>query len=176
MKIKHILISTIATLVLVGCSESQQSPPAPEIQLTEPAAEVPAQPSPSALEAEPDQPVSETVKPEPPTAKAPDISMHKAAEAGNITAIKQHLDAGADVNATHDGWTPLHYAASAGHKEVAELLIAKGAAVNVKNDLNDRTPLDWATHPDNPNNTAETADLLRKHGGKTSQELKAEGK
>ena len=33
-----------------------------------------------------------------------------------------------------------------------------------------------ATHPENPNDTAETADLLRKHGGKTGEELKAEGK
>ena len=38
------------------------------------------------------------------------------------------------------------------------------------------TPLDMTTHPDNPNASAETADLLRKHGGKTRKELKAEGK
>jgi len=47
--------------------------------------------------------------------------------------------------------------------------------VNAK-DFYDDTPLDWATRPDNPNDTAETADLLRKHGGKTGEELKAEGK
>ena len=47
------------------------------------------------------------------------------------------------------------------------LLIAKGADVNVKNDVG-YTPLDW-NHPD-------TAALLRKHGGKTGEELKAEGK
>ena len=28
----------------------------------------------------------------------PDISIHKAAEEGNIEAVKQHLDAGADVS------------------------------------------------------------------------------
>ena len=38
------------------------------------------------------------------------------------------------------------------------------------------TPLDIATNPENPIDTAETADLIRKHGGKTSEELKAEGK
>jgi len=38
------------------------------------------------------------------------------------------------------------------------------------------TPLDVATHPDNPNASAETADLLRKHGGKTREELKAKAK
>ncbi len=32
-----------------------------------------------------------------------------------------------------------------------------------------------ATHPENPNDTDEIAALLRKHGGKTSAELKAEG-
>ena len=50
-----------------------------------------------------------------------------------------------------------------------------GADVNAKFD--GRTPLDVATHPDNTNkNKAELADLLRKHGGKTGEELKAEGK
>ena len=34
------------------------------------------------------------------------------------------------------------------------------------------TPLDFATDPDNPNDT-EAVDLLRKHGGKTGEELKA---
>jgi ankyrin repeat protein len=51
--------------------------------------------------------------------------------------------------------------------EVIELLIAKGADVNAKAD-NGKTPLDWAY--------GETADLIRKHGGKTGEELKAEGK
>jgi ankyrin repeat protein len=73
------------------------------------------------------------------------------------------------------GWTPLYYAAVSGRKEVAELLITGGADVNAKSD-DGKTPLDMTTHPNNPNDTAETADLLRKHGGKTSEELKAEGK
>jgi cytohesin len=105
---------------------------------------------------------------------AADISIHKAAEKGNIEAVKQHLADGTDVD-VKGGWmvgTPLHYAAN---KEIAELLIARGAAVNAKDEDGD-TPLDIATHPDNPNASAETADLLRKHGGKTGEELKAEGK
>ena len=115
----------------------------------------------------------------------PDISIHKAAREGNIEAVKQHLAAGADVNAKDEvyGGTPLHWAAGEGQKEVVELLLAKGADVNAKN--NDGvTPLDAAIvgiafvsrgevimhkHP-------EIADLLRKHGGKTGEELKAEGK
>ena len=68
-------------------------------------------------------------------------------------------------------WTPLHEAAKAGRTEVAELLIAEGANVNAKNKNGD-TPLDWAII----NDETETADLLRKHGGKTGEELKAEGK
>ena len=48
--------------------------------------------------------------------------------------------------------------------------LAAGADVNVKAD-NGKTPLDWAIEI----NRTENADLLRKHGGKTSEELKAEG-
>ena len=62
-----------------------------------------------------------------------------AALEGNIEAVKQHLAAGADVNA--------------------------------KNNYGN-TPLDVAIK----RKRTETADLLRKHGGKTGEELKAEGK
>jgi len=49
--------------------------------------------------------------------------------------------------------------------------IAKGADVNAK--MKDRwTPLDEAIAV----NQTEIADLLRKHGGKTGEQLKAEGK
>ncbi len=54
-----------------------------------------------------------------------------------------------------------------GHYEppvAVRLLIAKGVHVNAKNVL-DETPLDLA-------DDKETADLLRKHGGKTGAELK----
>ena len=73
----------------------------------------------------------------------PDISIHEAAEAGNIEVVKQHLAAGTDVNAKNE-WgdgesTPLHYAAFNGHKEIAELLIAKGADVNAKDGIGGKT-------------------------------------
>ena len=101
-------------------------------------------------------------------------SIHKAAEKGNIEAVKQHLAAGTDVNAKDDafGGTPLHHASGSGRNEIAELMIAEGAAVNAKDEDGD-TPLDWATHPDNPDASVETANLLRKHGGKRGEELKA---
>ena len=133
----------------------------------------------------------------------PDISIHQAAYDGNIEAVKQHLAAGTDVNAKDgDGTTPLHLAALMGHKEIVGLLIAKGADVNAKGskygitpllnaamggykettelliaegaDVNVRgflgkTPLNMAVDE----GKKEIADLLRKHGGKTSRELRA---
>jgi len=53
--------------------------------------------------------------------------------------------------------------------EIAKLLIVKNADVNAK-DVEGQTPLDWAVG----GNHKETADLLRKHGGKTGEELIAE--
>ena len=145
--------------------------------------------------------VAEAASLEPPTV-APDISIHEAAMEGNIEAIKQHLAAGTDVNPKGKyEETPLHPAAARGHKEIAELLIAKGADLNAKDMMGDtplaaaaffrhkavaellianganvntmnldgETPLDYATK-------GELADLIRKHGGKAGEELKAEGK
>jgi len=147
-------------------------------------------------------------KPEPPTTKAPDISIHEAAAKGNIEAVKQHLADGADVNlkmsfdgatalnhaAWHghmeiiqlllengananakrnDGWAPLHDAVYKGHKEIVELLIANGADMNAKFD--GKTPLDLVVGKDSSREKA-MSDLLRKHGGKTGEELKAEQK
>jgi len=67
------------------------------------------------------------------------VSIHAAAVVGNIEAVKQHLAAGADVNAK---------------------------------DNVGKTPLDWAIRFQ----LTELADLLRKHGGKTGEELEAAGK
>ena len=150
---KHLLITTIATVFLVGCGEAQQSAPAPETQ--------------------PVEPVAEAAQPKPPTTKAPDISILDAAKAGDIETVKQHLATGTEMDVKgKDGWTSLHWAASSDHKEIVELLIAAGAKVNAEDTAGEyrgSTPLDWAPK-------TETADLLRKHGGKTAAELKAEGK
>jgi ankyrin repeat protein len=131
------------------------------------------------------------------------MSIHEAAELGNIEAVKQHLAAGTDVD-VKGGWlggTPLHYAARDSHKEIIELLIAKGADLNAKGsigqtslhdaterghketaelliatgadvnakDMYGETPLHFAIIYNKTN----IADLLRKHGGKTGEELKA---
>jgi ankyrin repeat protein len=120
---KHLLLTTIAAVVLVGCG--------------------------------------------------PSVDIHQAAKAGNIKAVKQHLDAGADVElkCVNCGGTVLGHAAEEGHKEIAELLIAEGADVNAKvvsGPKQGLTPLDAANEANHP----EIADLLRKHGGKTGEELK----
>ena len=88
---KHLLLTTIAAVLLVGCGPS-----------------------------------------------ASERALLEASRKGNIEAVKQHLAAGADVNAKKNSG---------------------------------RTPLDHAITGKHP----ETADLLRKHGGKTGEELKAAG-
>ena len=129
----------------------------------------------------------------------PSVDIHEAARTGNIEVVKQYLAAGGDVNAKNKlEETPLHIAAPQGHKEIAELLITKGADVNAKSaaistplhfveekdiakililngaDVNaisvSGTPLDVAIEED----YTETAGLLRKHGAKTAEELKAD--
>jgi len=162
---KHLLLTTIAAVLLVGCGESQQSAPSPETTPVEPVRQF-------GVDVGMIVPVAKAAKIGPPTAKE---SIHRAAETGNIEAVKQHLAAGVDVNAKDKyGMTPLHNAAFEGHKEIAELLINKGANVNVKLEsglFKGHTPLNIAIEFKH----TEIADILRKHGGKTGAELKAEG-
>ena len=107
-----------------------------------------------------------------------ELSLIEAARKGNIEAVKKHIANSKqgffnniDVNAADVlDKTALHYAAAEDHKEIAELLIGKGADVNAKNEK-DETPLDCGTK----NKRSKISDLLRKHGGKTSEELKAAG-
>ena len=103
--------------------------------------------------------------------------LHIAARFSRYEIAKLLISKGADVNARNDdGFTPLHQAAysfTEGPQKIRtiELLISKGANVNSKGESGG-TPLDiantWGREP--------AADLLRKHGGKSAEELKAEGK
>ena len=92
-----------------------------------------------------------------------------AVAGGDMDAVKMFLNAGTDVNEeVQHGWTSMHEAAVFGHAEVAKLLIKNGANVNAWDGY--ETPLDVSA------DESKFADLLRNHGGKTGEELKAEGK
>ena len=96
--------------------------------------------------------------------------LHSALFVKRKEIAKLLIAKGADVNTkSEEGATPLHLAATSGHNEIVELLIAKGADVNA-NKVYGETPVDSARFQ------PETANLLRNHGGKTGDELKAEGK
>jgi ankyrin repeat protein len=61
------------------------------------------------------------------------ISLHDAAEKGNLEAIIAHKLSGADLNAkTNSGWTPAHSAANNGKTEALKTLHALGADLNAK--------------------------------------------
>ena len=98
--------------------------------------------------------------------------LHHAASTGNKDIAELLIIKGANINAkdTPFGCTPLHVATE-GNKEIVELLISKGANLNAKMSRG-RTPLDVAIRFEQ----SEIADLLRKHGAKTGEELKTEGK
>jgi cytohesin len=100
-------------------------------------------------------------------AKRGDSPLHDAARNGHKEIVELLIAKGANVNLGSD--SPLHDAARNGHKEIVELLIAKGANVNLlRGSYSYSTPLDKAK------NKKEIFDLIRKHGGKTREELKDE--
>jgi hypothetical protein len=67
--------------------------------------------------------------------------LHLAAQDGHKKDVESLLEAHADPNTkTRFGWTALHYAAKAGHKEI---LLKAGASVDPTDD-NHRTPLNYS--------------------------------
>ena len=102
--------------------------------------------------------------------------LHTSALLGLEEMTELLIAKGANVKVKDDfGTTPLHQAAQEGYKEVVELFIANGADVNSLNEDRE-TPLDLLSSQELIGETAETAIILRKHGAKTGEELKAEGK
>jgi ankyrin repeat protein len=160
---KHLLLTTIAAVVLVGCSK----PPPPNISIHIAAIKGNVEAVKQHLSAGTDVNTKN---------KEGATPLHRAAYNGHIEIAELLISKGADVNAKDNaGGTPLHEAAIEGHKEMAALLIYKSAGVNAKytfSSYKGMTPLDFAIGV----KQAETADFLRKHGGKTGEELKAEGK
>ena len=171
---KHLLLTTIAAVVLVGCGEGSR-----HLNLYEAAESGDIEAVKQHLAAGADvnaidrrgwTPLHQAdVRKKRSGGWTP---LHYAAYGGHKEIAELLIDNNADVSAKDQHrTTPLHYVVAGGHKKAAELLIGKGADVNTK-DAAGMTPLDFANIYNHP----ETADLLRKHGGKTGEELKAEGK
>jgi len=168
---KHLLFTTIAAVVLVGCG-----PQPPDISIHDAARE-------GNIEAVKQHLATGTDV----NARNGDGStpLLGAARKGHKEIAELLIANGADVNAkveyaigveSIEGWTPLHVAAAEGHKEIADLLITKGAGVNAMDDTR-RSPLDWAQKvevwhsPKIKVGKKETADLILKNGGKPGYEL-----
>ncbi len=89
-----------------------------------------------------------------------------AAYSGNIEAVKVLIQHGAVINTRRlNGWMPIHRAASRGHVEVVEILIQHHAELNAR--VWGQTPL----HLAEKGKHKDVADLLRKYGGITNQNI-----
>ena len=93
-------------------------------------------------------------------------------QSGNVKIVNKLILSGANVDTMDgkDGNSTMHRAAELGKIEIIKLLIENKADINFANKLQ-ATPLDYAI-----DQSAEVTNLLRKHGAKTGEELKAEGK
>jgi len=74
-----------------------------------------------------------------------------ASQFGHVEIVRMLLDAGEDPNrynpvGGHSHSTPLHQAAGAGHLEVVELLVERGAMLDWKDTMWNATPVEWAKH------------------------------
>ena len=81
-------------------------------------------------------------------------ALHQAVKTGDADRVRQLLDAGADVNVRESSkerlqWTALHWAAFRGDKEIAALLISRGAELDAE-DLYYSTPLYLAAERGHP--------------------------
>jgi len=92
--------------------------------------------------------------------------LHDAAKEGNLQQVVKLIEEGEDINAKDNyGGTALHLAVIYSHKDVVELLIAKGADVCAN--VNGVTPLHYATETINlkeGNDNYEIVKLLITHG------------
>ena len=100
------------------------------------------------------------------------FTLSKLVKSGSINEVIDflHDELNKDeVNEVNDvGSTPSHFAAQRGDEKILEFLFKNGANLNVRNKYS-HTPLDMSFNQ-------ASANLIRRHGGKTGEELKAEGK
>ncbi|KAM6984971.1 BRCA1-associated RING domain protein 1 [Aplochiton taeniatus] len=90
--------------------------------------------------------------------------LHLAAIKGDMEAVTELLDHGADPNLKDNaGWTPLHEACNLGHQSVVELLVPRGALLNTPGYEND-SPLHDAVRNGHP----AIVKLLLQHGASQS--------
>jgi hypothetical protein len=78
-----------------------------------------------------------------------------ASQFGHADIVRLLLDAGEDPNrynpvGGHSHSTPLHQAAAAGHLELARLLVANGARLDLRDTMWNATPAEWAKHEGKP--------------------------
>ena len=85
-----------------------------------------------------------------------------AVQHGHVAMVRFLLDAGEDVDrynpeGHHSHSTPVHQAVWSNHLEVVQLLVTRGARVDLKDTIYSGTPLDWAIY----GGRTEIADYLR---------------
>ena len=125
---KHLLLTTIAAVLLVGCATTQ----------SQKSAELHS----AGHNANGQKAHEKAQKGEP-----PNISIHKAAMIGNIEAVRQHLAAGIDPNLKSPVvTTPLFHGGS--NMEMMTLLVENGADVNDLWRGRRMTALHWFTDPE----------------------------
>ena len=148
---KHILITTIAAVVLVGCS-------AKELFL-------PTESSPPSVEPLLQRHITDK------ELKAIG-DLHLAVEEGDLSTVRQCLESGTNIECVRGkaSFRVLHRAAEAGNKSMVRFLIQKKANVNAMA-MQGWTPLDLAQKKEQ----FEVVQLLRENGAKTSEELDAAG-
>ena len=146
---KHLLLTTIAAVLLVGCS-------AKELFL-------PTESSPPSVEPLLQRHITDK------ELKAIG-DLHLAVEEGDLSTVRQCLESGTNIECVR-GKASFRVLHRAGNKSMVRLLIQKKAKVNATA-MQGWTPLDLAQKKEQ----FELVQLLRQNGAKTAEELKAESK
>ena len=98
--------------------------------------------------------------------KGAGVSLFEASAVGLIDRVREQVEKDPGlVNAySHDGWTPLHLASFFGHKDIAALLLDRGADVNARSKstrfAKENTPL----HAAAANRQVDVAEVLIARG------------